>query len=77
MKMNLRDYFLSLTKDKRDDFAEKCGTTTGQIIQIYSGNRSCNPALAINFDRERGGVIKCDDLCPDVDFDYLRKQQAA
>ena len=57
MKMNLRDYFLSLTKDKRDDFAEKCGTTTGQIIQIYSGNRSCNPALAINFDRESGGVM--------------------
>lgn len=72
----LRDFFLSLTKDQREEFAGKCGTTTGQIIQIYSGNRSCNPSLAINFDRESKGEVKCEELRPDVDFDYLRKKKS-
>jgi DNA-binding transcriptional regulator YdaS (Cro superfamily) len=75
--MTLKDYFLSLEKTEREIFAEKCGTTVGQITQIYTGNRTCNPSLAINFDRESNGAISCDELCPDVDFDYLRKQKQA
>ncbi|WP_269527878.1 hypothetical protein [Acinetobacter baumannii] len=37
------------------------------------GYRPCNPSLAINIDRESKGQVRCDDLCPDTDFDYLRR----
>lgn len=74
--MTLKDYFLSLSKKDRQLFAEKAGTTVGQIIQIYTGNRSCSAVLAINFDRESGGQIRCDELCPDVDFAYLTNKKA-
>lgn len=74
--MTLKDYFLSLSKKDRQLFAEKSGTTVGQIIQIYTGNRSCSTALAINFDRESGGKVRCDELCPDVDFAYLMNKKA-
>lgn len=70
----LRDFVLSLSQDERRNFADKCGTTTGMLLQIYCGNRKCNPTLAIEIDKHSGGLVKCDVLCPDVDFDYLRQQ---
>lgn len=75
MKKNtLREFLLSFDKDKRSEFAKKCGTTLGMMVQIYLGNRKCNPALAIEIDKHSGGAVKCDELCPDVDFNYIRQQ---
>ena len=70
----LRDYFLSLSIEDRNIFAEKCGTSVGQIEHIYRGNRSCSDRLAIEIDKHSGGIVKCDALCPTTDFDYLRKE---
>lgn len=70
----LRDYFLALTLDERQEFAKKCGTSTHYINQIYGGSRKCNPALAIEMDKHSGGAVKCDELCPKADFEYIRKQ---
>ena len=30
------------------------------------------PSLCIKVDRESGGVVRCEDLRPDVDWAYLR-----
>lgn len=73
-KPELRDFCLAMSREDREIFAEKVGTTAGHLHQIYHGYSKCNEALAIEIDKATGGQVKCDDLCPDVDFDYLRKQ---
>ena len=72
-KNELRDYYLALDKKQRNQFAGQVGTTTGHLHQIYHGYSKCNEAVAIEIDKFTKGKIKCDDLCPDVDFAYLRK----
>jgi len=72
----LKEFFFSLDRHERDAFASNCGTTVGQIKQIAYGNRPCNPTLAINIDRESCGRVPCDELCPDVDWNYVRQQFA-
>ena len=71
----LHQYFTSLNDEEKDNFAKTCSTTVGQIQQIMYGHRSCNPILAIAIDRESGGMVSCDSLCPDADFSYLRNQK--
>lgn len=72
-KLTLKQYFSSLSEEQQVSFATACKTTTGQIKQIMYGNRPCNPSLAIDIDRESKGQVRCDDLCPNTDFDYLRR----
>lgn len=72
----LKEFFFGLAKQDRETFAAKCGTTAGQMKQIAYGNRPCNPALAINIDRESRGYVPCDELCPDADWDYVRQQMS-
>lgn len=68
----LRKYFLSLSTEDRDKFAQNCGTTVGQIEHIYRGNRSCSETLAIEIEKHSNGQIRCEMLCPETDFAYLR-----
>ncbi len=75
--MQLKDFFLQLSSDERDVFASRCDTTADYIKQIMYGNRPCKAELAINIDRESGGLVKCEELCPDADFEYLRGKAAA
>lgn len=70
----LKNYLLSMTMVERHSFAKKCGTTLGQLKHIVYKNRSCNPRLAIEIDKHSLGAVRCDELCPNTDFDYLRKQ---
>lgn len=72
--MTLKELILSLGKEERDAFAARCGTTTGHLKQVMYGNRACSAELAIEIDRESQGAIKCDDLCPGADFEYLRSK---
>lgn len=71
----LIEYIKGMPSDRnREDFAARCGTSLGYLKLVMYGNRNCSAGLAISIDRESGGVISCDDLCPDVDFDYIRNQ---
>ena len=75
MKNNLLLNFInSLSAEQRDDFARKCGTTTGMLKQICYGYRKCNPTLAIEIDKHSGGKVTCESLNKDADFDYLRNR---
>lgn len=77
--MNLSEYLRSLQKQGLTDFAGRCGTTIGQLRQVAIKSRRAGESLAINIERESGGVIRCEDLRPDVDWAYLRnspKQQS-
>lgn len=70
----LKKYFQSLEVSERDNFAISCNTTCGQLNQIIYQHRSCNPVLAIELEKQSGGQILCDELCPDVDWEYLRSR---
>lgn len=61
-----------LTETDRESFAQKCGTSLGYMNLIMYGHRKCSATLAIAIDRESNGAVRCDDLCPDADFAYLR-----
>ena len=71
---NLKNYFLNLSGDEREAFAANCNTSVAYIQQIYQGHRQCSSSLAIEIDKNSNGLVKCDELCPNTDFDYLRSQ---
>ncbi|NNP68414.1 helix-turn-helix domain-containing protein [Acinetobacter sp. Ac_5812] len=75
-KIKLKKFLKPLTKEQRTTFAAKCGTTLGNLNQIIYSTTPCGASLAIDIDRESGGAVRCDDLCPTADFQYLRKQEA-
>jgi len=68
--MTLSEY-IKTVPDLRD-FAKSCETSVGQLRQVAGGHRRAGEALAINIERESGGVIRCEVLRPDVDWQYLR-----
>lgn len=71
--MEFRTYFYALSRLERGRFACACGTSVGHLQNIACGKR-CGEALAIAIDRESGGVVRCESLRPDVDFQYLRSR---
>jgi DNA-binding transcriptional regulator YdaS (Cro superfamily) len=58
------------------EFAQRCGTTVGQMKQVAGGYRRAGESLAINIERESGGAVRCEDLRPDVDWAYIRSTRA-
>lgn len=72
--IQLKQFLKPMNKDQRIAFAIKCGTTLGNFYQMIYGTTSCSASLAIAIDRESNGAVRCDDLCPQADFDYLRQQ---
>lgn len=70
----LKVFLSQLNPNERSEFAEKCQTSIGYLNQIMYGNSRCGAALAIKIDKESNGIVSCDDLCPEVDFEYVRNQ---
>ncbi|KAA8731006.1 helix-turn-helix domain-containing protein [Acinetobacter qingfengensis] len=70
----LKQFLKPMTKGERVAFAEKCGTTLGNLYQVIYSTTSCSADLAIAIDRESNGAVRCDDLRPSADFSYLRNQ---
>lgn len=69
--MDLKAFLHSMPVPDRESFAVRCGTSYGHLRNVAYG-KPCAEKLAINIDRESGGVVTCESLCPDVDFGYLR-----
>ncbi|HBO8763220.1 MULTISPECIES: transcriptional regulator [Pseudomonas] len=76
--MTLLEYMKQLeTKTDVSDLASKCGTSVGQLKQVAYGHRRASASLAIDLDRETGGVVACEETRPDIDWAYLRGRQRA
>lgn len=73
--MNLYNHLKKMSKKEAAAFAERCGTSYGYLYQVALGNRSPSPYLAIEIERESGGVIRCEVLCPHADWAYIRSSQ--
>lgn len=71
----LKSFLSSLTIQEKEVFADQCSTTIGYLNQIMYGNSKCSASLAIKIDKESNGLVSCDLLCPDADFNYLRQQR--
>ena len=65
-------YLNKLSIDGRDVFARDCGTSIGYLRKACSINQKIGADLCIKIERSSGGVVRCEDLRPDVDWGYLR-----
>jgi len=69
--MDFRTYFFRMTVAARADFARRCNTSSGHLRNIAYG-KPCGEDLAICMDRESGGVITVEVLCPGGEGAYIR-----
>ncbi|MDR0250550.1 MAG: helix-turn-helix domain-containing protein [Burkholderiales bacterium] len=70
----LRTYLNSLSTQEQECYALRCGTTVGYLRRMVSARQRLGPDLCIRLDRESNGAVRCEDLRPDVDWQYLRGQ---
>lgn len=70
--MDLKSYLNGLSNEERESFATACDSTAGHIRNVSYGYRSCAEKLAIAIERESKGAVRCEDIRPDVDWQYLR-----
>ena len=73
----LRAYMNGLTVDQQADFARRCRTSVGYLRKVISAKTKLGESLCIAIDRESGGVVRVEDLRPDVDWAYLKKRRNA
>lgn len=77
--MKLLEYLESLGgKSEIEDFAKSCGTSYMYLMHIARGtqDKKAGESLAINIERESEGVVRCEELRPDVDWQYIRSTAA-
>lgn len=72
--MNLKQYLKSLDEAQAEDFAKRCGTSVAYLKKLAGGwgGAQSGEGLAINIERESDGAVTCEELRPDVDWDFLR-----
>lgn len=70
-KEKLLAFLKSLSREEQDAFAERVGTTRGQMSLIAYGERPCNAQYAVNIDRETHGAVPMQELHPDLDWDHI------
>lgn len=75
--MKLIDYLNAIPVEARDPFAKRCGTSFNYLRQVAYGNRPCPEKLAVNLERETNRLFLCEQLCPDVDWAFIRSTTPA
>jgi DNA-binding transcriptional regulator YdaS (Cro superfamily) len=57
----------------REEFARNCGTSLNYLRKSLSKQRFVPDAkLCIAIERESGGKVRCEELRPDADWQFLR-----
>jgi DNA-binding transcriptional regulator YdaS (Cro superfamily) len=70
--MKLKPFLQTMTLVERKAFAESCGTGASHLNNVSYGYRPCSLELAIEIERKSGGKVTCEEVCPDLDWAYLR-----
>lgn len=68
----LLTYLNGLSKVDRLAFVARCETSEGYLRKAISKGQRLGESLCINIDRESSGAVRCEDLRPEVDWEYLR-----
>ena len=63
--MDLKTYLTPFSKDQRDEFARRCGSTRGHLQNVMYGVRPCATDLAVSIEKESGGAVTRPELRPD------------
>lgn len=74
--MNLHDYFLSGGK-RQSDIAREVGVSPVIVHQWAHGKRRVPADRCPSIERATDGAVRCEELRPDVDWQYLRQTSAA
>ena len=69
--MDLNTYYNLLPMQERPGFIERCGTSPGHMKNVIYG-RVAGLNLCINIERESHGLVTCEEMRNDVDWNYLR-----
>lgn len=70
--MKLKKYIQSIPVSEREIFAKKCDTTFNHLRNVAYGYKPAGESLCINIERESGGIVRCEEMRQDVDWDFLR-----
>ena len=73
----LRLYLSGFAPDEQAAFATKAGTSIGYLRKALSVGQRLGESICIGIERESLGVVRCEDLRPDVDWAYLRGTDCA
>lgn len=76
-QMDLRTYLKTLSPPQQTEFAKRCGTTIGYLRKWLCVGTHIGPSTAIAIERESGGLVRCEELAPNVDWAYIRGQRPA
>lgn len=77
--MELKTFLQGLQKPKREELAQRCSTSVKHLQNIAYGYKTAGEKLCIDLERESRGAVSCEELRPDVDWNFLRntKKKAA
>lgn len=70
--MPLLELLKSKSVEEQKALAAACDTSAQYLFHVAHERKRAGETLCINLERETGGVIRCEDLRPDVDWAYLR-----
>lgn len=65
-------YLNALAPADQMAFATSCETSVGYLRKAISTRQRIGEKLCIAIERESDGAVRCEQLRPDVDWEYLR-----
>lgn len=74
---SLRAYLNSLDTAAQEAFAVRCRTSLNYLRKAISKGQRLNMETAILIEQESGGVVRCEKLRPDVNWEYLGRRGQA
>lgn len=69
LSMHLKSYLQTHTQAA---LARSLGVTPGAVNQWVAGTTTIPAERCIQIEKATGGVVRCEDLRPDVDWAYIR-----
>lgn len=68
----LIEYINSLSSPDREKLEKKINTTINYLRRANSGKVRLGVNVCISIEKHTGGVVRCEDLRPDIDWGFLR-----
>ncbi len=63
---------MNISRQVRRHIAQKCGISDDYLYQVITRRKSVRAERCIEIEKATGGIVRCEDLRPDVDWAYLR-----
>lgn len=70
--MTLREYLRSLPTGGQAEFAKRIGVVAPYLSQLSGGFRQPGIEVAALIERESGGMVRAEEMLPDVDWTVIR-----